>query len=72
VATDQFKNRKSVLVANNRLAIYQTGPNRVLADRRRNNREPMREVVSRASKQPHTGTVPLRENAKAVIRCRTY
>jgi hypothetical protein len=55
VATDQVEHRKSVLAADDRLAVDETGPRRQGCNGQGDEGEAVREVIARARDQPHTG-----------------
>ncbi len=67
VAADQIKHGKSVLVANDGLAVDQAGANRELAQRHCDKGEARREIVSGARYQPHARSIAARENPEAVM-----
>src|SRR5215472_14575600 len=67
VSSDQVKNGKSVLIADDCLAINYAGPDRQRFERRRNERKLIRKIASVAGNEPHSGTVSPGQNPKAVM-----
>jgi hypothetical protein len=67
VAADQIKDRKALLVTDNRFPVDQARADRELAHRHCDEGKARREVVTGACNQPHARTIPPRQDAEAIM-----